>query len=148
MLLFAVKFARPICQNQTFQHSRPLLAVRFFTHTGFKSRRESAHLEQHKSRIPKKEPTWLESSQKQMGEEWQKAIAVAVFLGFSLLFVKGVRRTLKCSFKNLHQLWSYQGLSYNKAIEQALIEGTFVSNSLNLLRDNEKALFLLGFPIW
>jgi len=129
MLLFAVKFARPICQNQTFQHSRPLLAVRFFTHTGFKSRRESAHLEQHKSRIPKKEPTWLESSQKQMGEEWQKALGVVVFLGFSLLFVKG-------------------GLSYNKAIEQALIEGTFVSNSLNLLRDNEKALFLLGFPIW
>ena len=50
--------------------------------------------------------------------------------------------------KNVHQLWSHQGLSYNKVIEQALIEGTFVSNSLNLLRDNEKALFLLGFPIW
>ena len=88
-----------------------------------------------------------------MGEEWQKALGVVVFLGFSLLFVKGVRRTLKClckdwSSQKLASTLVFQGLSYNKAIEQALIEGTFVSNSLNLLRDNEKALFLLGFPIW
>ena len=97
MLLFAMKFARPICQNQSFHHSRPMLAVRFFTHTVLKSREESAHLERRtrlKSGIPKKGPTWWESSRKQIGEEWQKALGFAVFLGFSLLFVKAVRRIL------------------------------------------------------
>ena len=94
--LFGVKFARPIIKTRTFL-SRPLLAVRFFTQTGFKSKEEFAHLERRtrpKSGIPKKGSTWWESSKKQMGEEWEKAVAGVVFLGFSLLFVKGVRRLL------------------------------------------------------
>jgi len=140
LFLTGVKFARPICHNRTF-HSRPLLAVRFFSQTGFKSNEETAHLERRrrqKSGIPKKEkgPTWWESTRKQwwestrkqLGEEWQKAFAGAVFIGIGLFFAQ-------------------RGSSYSKSIDQALVEGTFVSNSLNLLRDNEKALFLLGFPI-
>ena len=94
--LLGVKFARPICKTQIFL-SRPMVAVRFFTQTGFKSKEEFAHLERRtrpKSGIPKKGPTWWESSKKQMGEEWEKAVAGVVFLGFSLLFVKGVRGLL------------------------------------------------------
>ena len=94
--LFGVKYARLICQNQTL-HSKPLLAVRLFTQTGLKCKEELAHLERRrhpKSGIPKKGPSWWESSKKQMGEEWEKAVAGAVFLGFSLLFVKGVRKLL------------------------------------------------------
>ena len=71
------------------------------------------------------------------------------------LFKEGVRHlnadaemVHKSHCKDLYQFWSFQGFSYNKSIEQALVEGVFVSNSLDLLRNNEKALFLLGFPIW
>ena len=69
---------------------------------------------------------------------------------FSSLCKRGEKAVdiLMCGCEALPQLKTCQGLSYNKSVEQALVEGTFVSNSLNLLRDNEKALFLLGFPIW
>ena len=89
---FGIKFARPICNHQIFD-SRPLFAVSFFTRTSFKGREDSVHLERRtrpKSRIPKKEATWWESSRKQLGEEWEKALGGALLIGFSLLFMTQV----------------------------------------------------------
>ena len=98
LFLRGVKFARPICHNHT-SNSRSLLVVRLFTQTGFKSNKETAHLEKRMrqtSGIPKKGPTWWESTRKQLGEEWQKAFAGAVFIGSMLFFVQGVSKTFKC----------------------------------------------------
>ena len=39
-------------------------------------------------------------------------------------------------------------MSYTNAVEQSLEEGTFISNSLDRLRNDDRALFLIGFPIW
>merc|ERR1719454_404101 len=38
-------------------------------------------------------------------------------------------------------------MSYTNAVEQSLEEGTFISNSLDRLRNDDRALFLIGFPI-
>jgi len=131
MFLLEAKFAQTaLCQRHHISR-RNLQMLRFFSQAGLQRKEESEHVMRplkHKSRIPKKGPSFWERAQKEYREQWEKALAGVLLIGM------GMGLGLK-------------GMSYTNAVEQSLEEGTFISNSLDRLRNDDRALFLIGFPI-
>merc|ERR1719327_1737329 len=66
-------------------------------------------------------------------------------MGMGLGLKVGLPRNKSCQSFDTDSVG--QGMSYTNAVEQSLEEGTFISNSLDRLRNDDRALFLIGFPI-
>ena len=151
MYLLEAKFAQIACCQRHHISRRNLHMSGFFSQASLQRKDESEHIMRplkHKSRIPKKGPSFWERTQKEYGEQWEKALAGVLLIGM------GMGLGLKVGLPR-HKSWQLfnsdsvgQGMSYTNAVEQSLEEGTFISNSLDRLRNDDRALFLIGFPIW
>ena len=151
MYLLEAKFAQIACCQRHHISRRNLHMSGFFSQASLQRKDESEHTMRplkHKSRIPKKGPSFWERTQKEYGEQWEKALAGVLLIGMGMglgLKVGISRNKIRQSF-NTDSVG--QGMSYTNAVEQSLEEGTFISNSLDRLRNDDRALFLIGFPIW
>ena len=151
MFLLEAKFAQTaFCQRHHISR-RNLQMLRFFSQASLQRKDESEHIMKplkHKSRIPKKGPSFWERTQKEYGEQWEKALAGVLLIGMGMGLGLKVGLSRNKSWRPFNTDFIGQGMSYTNAVEQSLEEGTFISNSLDRLRNDDRALFLIGFPIW
>ena len=151
MFLLEAKFAQTAFCQRHYISRRNLQMLRFFSQASPQRKEESDHIMRplkHKSRIPKKGPSFWERTQKEYGEQWEKALAGVLLIGMGMGLGLKVGLSRNKTWQSFNTDSVGQGMSYTNAVEQSLEEGTFISNSLDRLRNDDRALFLIGFPIW
>ena len=87
MYLLEAKFAQIACCQRHHISRRNLHMSGFFSQASIQRKDESEHTMRplkHKSRIPKKGPSFWERAQKEYGKQWEKALAGVLLIGMGM----------------------------------------------------------------
>ena len=87
MFLLEAKFAQTAFCHRHHISKGHLQMLRFFSQASLQRKDESEHTMRplkHKSRIPKKGPSFWERTQKEYGKQWEKALAGVLLIGMGM----------------------------------------------------------------